>query len=60
LKMGNGSVVDGDWSLGVLGNVGDAMGSGVTLIAQRDVDSKCDLFREMYVAIVGEEGMPPL
>jgi carboxylesterase type B len=60
LNMGNGSVARGDWNLGVIGDVGSARGSGVTVLSQRDFDKKCELFRPMYESIVGKDGMLPV
>jgi hypothetical protein len=60
LVTGNGSEISGEWSLGILGDVGEVKGSGVTVVRQSDVDTRCELFRELYVAVVGEEGMPGL
>jgi hypothetical protein len=57
LTAANGSAVTGEWNLGVLGDVGEAKGSGVTVVRAGEVDGKCELFREMYVSTVGEEGM---
>lgn len=51
-QSGNGSVVAGSWDLGVLGNVGDVMASGVTVVPQADVDARCALFAPVYEAIL--------
>jgi len=59
LKMGNGSLIEGDWSLGVLGDVGSVKGSGVTVLPQSAVDKRCELFRPMFEAVGGEGAMPP-
>lgn len=45
---GNGTATSGMWDLGVLGNVGDVLGSGVTVIDQNDVDQRCALFKGTY------------
>lgn len=60
LRMENGSEVRGDWNLGVIGDVGDVRGSGVTVLPQREFDGKCELFRPMYESTVGKDGMPPV
>jgi carboxylesterase type B len=57
LTMENGSVVEGDWSLGVLGDVGNVRGSGVTVLPQREVDARCELFRPLYEAIGGADAI---
>jgi hypothetical protein len=59
LTMGNGSDVEGDWSLGVLGDVGNVRGSGVTVLPQSEVDTRCELFRPMYEAIGGTDAIAP-
>jgi carboxylesterase type B len=57
LQMGNVSAVFGDWNLGVLGNVGEVRGSGVTVVPQSDLDTRCELFRPMFESIVGKDGV---
>jgi hypothetical protein len=57
LQMGNVSAVYGDWNLGVFGNVGDIRGSGVTVVPQSELDTKCELFRPMFESIVGKDGV---
>ncbi|KAH6235186.1 hypothetical protein HBI42_020270 [Parastagonospora nodorum] len=59
LKMGNESLIEGDWSLGVLGDVGDVKGSGVTVLPQSAVDARCELFRPLFEAVGGEGAIPP-
>lgn len=49
----NGSVLTGAWDLGVLGNSGDSMGSGVTVIDQYEVDYRCGLYTPLYDAAAG-------
>ena len=56
---GNASVVRGDWSVGVFGDVGNVRGSGITVLSQADIDFRCALFKPVYEAAVGKEGMPP-
>jgi carboxylesterase type B len=56
LWMGNGSEFMGDWNLGVLGDVGNVKGSGVTVLPQRDLDARCALFRPLFEAVVGKDG----
>ncbi|KAK5163374.1 uncharacterized protein LTR77_010747 [Saxophila tyrrhenica] len=50
LRDASGEVVEGTWNLGLLGNRGDAIGSGVTVIDQAEVDGRCELFRPIYEA----------
>lgn len=52
LASADGSVVPGTWDLAVLGNVGDVLGSGVTVIPQSAVDGKCALFAPVYEAVL--------
>jgi acetylcholinesterase len=49
-------VTTGDWSLGVLGNVGDVRGGGVTVLPQSKLDYRCDLYKPIFQAIVGTAG----
>ena len=49
----SGTVLAGAWDLGLLGNKGDAMGSGVTVIDQYEVDYRCGLFTPLYNAAAG-------
>ncbi|KAH8691761.1 Alpha/Beta hydrolase protein [Phaeosphaeriaceae sp. PMI808] len=56
----NATVVAQDWSLGVLGDVGSVRGSGVTVLPQRELDGRCELYRPLFEAIVGKGGMPPV
>ncbi len=56
---GNASVIKGDWSLAVLGDVGSVRGSGATVIEQSDVDFRCALLRPIYEAVVGAGAFPP-
>lgn len=44
-----GGVSTGAWDLGVFGNQGDGLGSGITVIDQSMVDSKCPLFAKLIV-----------
>jgi carboxylesterase type B len=60
LSMGNGSALKGDWSLGVLGDVGDVKGSGVTVLPQSALDARCELFRPLYQTIGGVDAFPSL
>jgi acetylcholinesterase len=55
----NAAVVTGDWNLGILGDVGNVRGSGVTVFPQSALDYRCGLFRPIYEALVGAEGIPP-
>lgn len=54
------NVVQGDWNLGVIGDVGRVRGSGVTVLPQSELDYRCNLFRPLYEAVVGSAGMPSL
>lgn len=56
----NTTVVRGDWNLGVFGDIGAAKSAGVTVLPQSQFDSRCALFRPLYEAVVGKEGMPPI
>lgn len=47
----NGSILTGAWDLGVLGQRGDVMGGGVTVIEQYEVDYRCGLWLPIYAAI---------
>ena len=49
----NGSALEGAWDLGVLGNSGNSMGSGVTVIDQYEVDYRCGLYTPLYAAAAG-------
>jgi hypothetical protein len=55
----SGNVTTGDWNLGVLGDVGNVRGGGVTVLPQSQVDYRCNLYRPIYQALVGTAGMPP-
>jgi carboxylesterase type B len=59
LTTGNGSAIEGDWSLGVLGDVGSVRGSGVTVLPQKQLDARCELFRPLYEAIGGKDAIAP-
>ncbi|KXT17296.1 hypothetical protein AC579_520 [Pseudocercospora musae] len=48
----NGTLLQGNFDLGVLGNRGDVLGSGVTVIDSQEVDYRCGLFHLTYQAIV--------
>ncbi|KAG9582865.1 alpha/beta-hydrolase, partial [Aureobasidium melanogenum] len=48
----NGTVQQGAWDLGVLGDVGSVRGSGVTVLPQSVVDGRCGLFVPVYEAIL--------
>lgn len=50
-----GSSTVGDWDLGVLGNNGLSMGSGVTVVPQSLVDYRCGLFADFYEGILNGE-----
>jgi carboxylesterase type B len=47
----NGSALSGAWDLGVWGNRLGAMGGGITVIDQYEVDYRCGLFVPVYEAI---------
>lgn len=59
LQDTSANVTTGDWNLGVLGDVGNARGSGVTVLPQSDLDYRCSLFRPLFEAVVGAEGIAP-
>ncbi|KAK3707256.1 hypothetical protein LTR37_012257 [Vermiconidia calcicola] len=46
----SGSETSGGWNLGLWGNRGDALGSGITVIDQQEVDYRCELFAPLYAA----------
>ncbi|KAL1799235.1 hypothetical protein ACET3X_003272 [Alternaria dauci] len=56
----NATVVEGDWNLGVLGDVGNVRGSGVTVLPQSSLNYRCSLFRPIFEAVVGAQGIPAL
>jgi hypothetical protein len=43
----------------VLGDVGEVRGSGVTVLPQRELDARCELFRPLYEAIGGKDAIAP-
>lgn len=43
-----GDALQGEWNLGVFGNRGDALSSGVTVIPQSEVDYRCGLWTPLY------------
>lgn len=45
-----GNVLEGAWDLGVFGNIGDALGGGVTMVAQEEVDYRCGFWLPVYEA----------
>lgn len=57
---GGGNVTIGDWNLGVLGDVGNARSGAVTVLPQSKLDFRCDLYKPIYQAVVGRDGMPSL
>jgi acetylcholinesterase len=59
LLNANATVVQGDWNLGVLGDVGRVRGSGVTVLPQSQLDYRCKLYRPIFEAVVGKDGLPP-
>jgi carboxylesterase type B len=46
----SGEAVDGTWNTGLFGNRDNALSSGVTVIDQSEVDSRCALFEPIYEA----------
>jgi carboxylesterase type B len=44
---------ESDEDLGVLGNVNDTDGSGVTVVKQSEVDGRCNLYADIYASING-------
>jgi acetylcholinesterase len=53
------NLTSGEWNLGVLGDVGDVRGGGVTVLPQTRLDYRCNLFRPIFETVVGSAGMPP-
>lgn len=47
---GNGSVASGSWDLGVLGNAGNSMSSGVTVISPLAIYARCAIWKPVYAA----------
>ena len=47
----NGSAVAGAWDLGLWGNNGNAMGGGITVIDQYEVDYRCGLYTALYQVV---------
>ncbi|KAL6706357.1 hypothetical protein ACN47E_005647 [Coniothyrium glycines] len=58
-KNQSASIVAGDWNLGVFGDVGNARGSGVTVLPQSQLDYRCKLLQPVFEAVVGAAGIPP-
>lgn len=52
LTSSNEIVLQGDWNLGVLGDVGEVKGSGVTVLPQSVADGRCALFAPVYEALL--------
>lgn len=48
LTDSTGATESGSFDLGVWGNRGNVLGSGITVIAQSEVDSRCQVFNEIY------------
>ena len=46
------NVLAGSWNLGLLGNRGDAMASGVTVVSQHEADYRCGLFAPYFQALL--------
>lgn len=44
----NGNAISGAWNLGVYGNRLNALGSGITVVDQFEVDYRCSLFAGLY------------
>ena len=44
-----GNVLEGAWDLGLFGNRGDAMGSGVNVIDQYEIDYRCGIWAPLLV-----------
>ena len=53
------NLTSGSWNMGVLGDVGDVRGGGVTVLPQTLLDFRCSLFRPIFEAVTGSAGMPP-
>ncbi|THZ89003.1 alpha/beta-hydrolase [Aureobasidium pullulans] len=52
LTSSNETVLQGQWNLGVLGDVGEVKGSGVTVLPQSIADGRCALFAPVYEALL--------
>jgi hypothetical protein len=53
------TLTSGDWNMGVIGDVGNVLGGGVTVLPQSRLDYRCNLFRPIFEAVTGSAGMPP-
>ncbi|KAI4731119.1 alpha/beta-hydrolase [Aureobasidium sp. EXF-10728] len=51
LTSPDGTVQQGDWNLGILGDVGNILGSGVTVLPAAAIDGRCALFAPVYEAL---------
>jgi hypothetical protein len=49
----DGSTLVGDWNVAVLGNAGNILSSGVTVMPQAQIDAKCAVFAPVYKTIAG-------
>jgi hypothetical protein len=58
-QNGKEGVVNGTWNVGVLGDVGNVKGSGVTVVPQGGLDYRCGLFAQIYEASARSWTMPP-
>ena len=45
---GNGTVLSGNYSVAVLGNRGNTVGSGVTIVDVSEIDRNCALYASLY------------
>ena len=50
---GSGNVVSGAFDLGLFGNRGATLGSGVTVVDQYELDYRCPVFEPIYAAVSG-------
>ena len=52
----DGRTLLGDWNVAVLGNAGNVLSSGVTVMPQAQIDARCAVFAPVYKAMIGGEG----
>ncbi|KAK4555192.1 hypothetical protein LTR86_007488 [Recurvomyces mirabilis] len=52
----DGEIVNGTFDLGLWGNRDDALGAGITVIDQKEVDYRCGVFEAILDAIAGTTG----
>lgn len=59
LRDSHAALVQGDWNLAVLGDVGHEKTSGATVLPSAGLDARCDLYKPLYEAVAGAQGLPP-